>query len=41
VAGGLRRRFARCTRVALSTPYDVPVPTLAELVALAADENTF
>ena len=35
VAAGLRRRFARCTRVALSTPYDVSVAALAELAALA------
>ncbi len=35
VAEGLRRRFARCTRVALSVPYAAPVETLAELVALA------
>lgn len=32
VAAGLRQRFARCERVALSTPYAVPVPVLAELV---------
>ncbi len=32
VAHGLRQRFARCSRVALSTPYPVPVPVLAELV---------
>jgi probable F420-dependent oxidoreductase len=35
VAEGLRRRFARCTRIALSTPYAVSVPALAELAALA------
>jgi probable F420-dependent oxidoreductase len=35
VAAGLRRRFARCTRVALSTPYDVSVAALGELAALA------
>lgn len=35
VAAGLRRRFGRCDRVALSTPYDVPLGALAELVALA------
>lgn len=32
VAAGLRRRFGRCERVALSTPYQVPVPVLAALV---------
>lgn len=32
VAAGLRERFARCERVALSTPYPVPTPVLAELV---------
>ncbi|MGB8650680.1 MAG: TIGR03617 family F420-dependent LLM class oxidoreductase [Mycobacteriales bacterium] len=41
VAVGLRRRFARCSRVALSTPYDVSLPALRELTALAADENAF
>jgi probable F420-dependent oxidoreductase len=35
VAVALRRRFARCSRVALSLPYDVSVATLAELTALA------
>jgi alkanesulfonate monooxygenase SsuD/methylene tetrahydromethanopterin reductase-like flavin-dependent oxidoreductase (luciferase family) len=35
VAGGLQRRFARCERVALSTPYAVSVEALAELTALA------
>jgi probable F420-dependent oxidoreductase len=35
VADGLRKRFARCSRVALSTPYAVSVPALAELAALA------
>ena len=35
VAEGLRRRFARCDRVALSTPYDVSVEALQELAALA------
>jgi len=35
VATTLRSRFASCTRVALSLPYDVSVATLAELVALA------
>lgn len=35
VAATLRSRFASCTRVALSLPYDVSVATLAELVALA------
>jgi probable F420-dependent oxidoreductase len=32
VAAGLRDRFARCERVALSTPYAVPLAVLAELV---------
>jgi probable F420-dependent oxidoreductase len=41
VAAGLARRFARCERVALSTPYDVHLGALAELVALAQDENRF
>jgi probable F420-dependent oxidoreductase len=35
VAAGLQRRFARCERVALSTPYAVSVEALAELTALA------
>jgi probable F420-dependent oxidoreductase len=35
VAAGLRQRFARCTRVALSTPYALSVEALAELTALA------
>jgi probable F420-dependent oxidoreductase len=35
VAEGLRRRFARCDRVALSTPYAVSLDALAELAALA------
>lgn len=35
VAQSLRRRFARCTRVALSTPYAVSLPALAEMAALA------
>jgi alkanesulfonate monooxygenase SsuD/methylene tetrahydromethanopterin reductase-like flavin-dependent oxidoreductase (luciferase family) len=35
VAAGLQRRFARCERVALSTPYAVSVQALAELTALA------
>ncbi len=35
VAAGLRRRFARCARVALSTPYAVDLEALAELTALA------
>ena len=35
VAAGLRSRYARCTRVALSTPYDVSLEALAELTALA------
>lgn len=35
VAEGLRRRFARCTRVALSTPYAVSPTALRELAALA------
>ena len=41
VASGLGRRFGRCERVALSTPYPVSVEALAELAALAADKNTF
>lgn len=41
VASALRRRFGRCERVALSTPYPVVVEALAELAALAADKNTF
>lgn len=41
VAAGLRSRFARCSRVALSTPYDVSVEALGQLAALAADKNTF
>lgn len=35
VAATLRRRFAGCSRIALSLPYNVSVPTLAELVSLA------
>ncbi len=35
VAEGLRRRFARCSRVALSTPYSVSLEALAELTSLA------
>ncbi|MCU1595739.1 MAG: hypothetical protein JWO12_3131 [Frankiales bacterium] len=35
VAAGLRRRFARCTRVALSVPYAISVEALAELATLA------
>ena len=35
VAAGLQRRFARCTRVALSVPYAVAPEALAELAALA------
>lgn len=35
VAKGLKKRFARCERVALSTPYSVSVEALAELTALA------
>jgi probable F420-dependent oxidoreductase len=35
VAEGLRRRFPRCARVALSTPYAVSVEALAELTSLA------
>ncbi len=35
VAEGLRRRFGRCSRVALSTPYDVSIAALTELAALA------
>jgi probable F420-dependent oxidoreductase len=35
VAEGLERRFARCSRIALSTPYALSVPALAELTALA------
>ena len=35
VAAALRRRFARCERVALSTPYAVSVDALGELAALA------
>lgn len=34
VASGLRARFARCERVALSTPYPVATARLAELVDL-------
>jgi len=36
VAAGLRARFSRCPRVALSTPYPVPTEDLAELAALLA-----
>lgn len=36
VATGLRQRFARCGRVALSTPYPVAVADLATLAALLA-----
>jgi hypothetical protein len=35
VAKGLRRRFPRSERVALSTPHPVAVPLLAELVDAA------
>lgn len=35
VAEALSRRFGRCTRVALSTPYPLSVGVLAELTALA------
>lgn len=35
VAAGLRTRFARCERVALSTPYPVAVDVLTELVQRA------
>jgi probable F420-dependent oxidoreductase len=35
VAAGLTRRFARCERVALSTPYALDVEALAAVVALA------
>lgn len=35
VAEKLQRRFARCERVALSTPYALDLSALAELVALA------
>jgi probable F420-dependent oxidoreductase len=41
VAAQLRSRFARCSRVALSTPYQVSVAALAELASLAADWNRF
>ena len=45
VAAALGRRYARCTRVALSLPYEVPLPTLAALAdaarSLRTDENTF
>jgi alkanesulfonate monooxygenase SsuD/methylene tetrahydromethanopterin reductase-like flavin-dependent oxidoreductase (luciferase family) len=34
VAAGLKARFARCERVALSTPYPVSAQVLAELVDL-------
>ena len=37
VALGLRTRFGRCERVALSTPYQVSLEALAELTALARD----
>lgn len=36
VAAGLRARFGRCARVALSTPYPVAVEDLADLAALVA-----
>lgn len=36
VAHQLAERYARCDRVALSMPYDVPLPTLTALVAAAA-----
>jgi probable F420-dependent oxidoreductase len=36
VAAGLRARFGRCDRVALSTPYPVPTEDLAALAALLA-----
>jgi probable F420-dependent oxidoreductase len=35
VAAGLRRRFARCARIALSTPYAVSTEALAQLTSLA------
>ena len=37
VAVGLRQRFTRCARVALSTPYAVSSEALTELTALARD----
>ena len=36
VADQLAERYARCDRVGLSMPYDVPLPTLTALVAAAA-----
>jgi probable F420-dependent oxidoreductase len=36
VAAQLAERYARCDRVGLSMPYDVPLPTLTALVAAAA-----
>lgn len=36
VAHQLADRYARCDRIALSMPYDVPLPTLTALVAAAA-----
>jgi hypothetical protein len=36
VAAGLRARFGRCARVALSTPYPVATADLAALAALLA-----
>ena len=45
VAAALARRYGSCTRVALSLPYDVPLPTLAALAdaarSLRPNENTF
>jgi probable F420-dependent oxidoreductase len=45
VAARLAERYARCDRVALSIPYDVPLPTLTALAdaarSLPPDENTF
>ena len=45
VARRLLERYARCSRVALSLPYSVPLPTLAALAdaarALPDHENTF
>lgn len=37
VAAGLRQRFPRCARVALSTPFAVSTEALAALASLAAD----
>lgn len=45
VAARLAQRYARCSRVALSLPYAVSLPTLAALVdaaqSLRSSENTF